>query len=984
MASTPPLETVIPSIGKYLALSTGAIGLLVLGGWGFEQSSLTQLHPDWVSMKPNTATGFVLAGLALFLRHKNINSQGFYLFVACTLVLLGFFTLVQYIVDLDFGIDQILFSDVTATVNTSHPGRMSPASALCFLLFGISMASLRSPSNAYHLLFGTLPLVISLIALFGVIGYIYRVNQFHTIFNLTGIALHTALLFIALSFSLLSLDRKNVLMRLLTSEHAGGMIARRLLPLIVVLPLALGWLRLEGERLDWFDTATGSALFVLVTVVLLSVIVIQNAAIIDQQSSRLQEQSQLQESILASMGEGVAVVDRNFNFQIFNPAAQAMLGIGASTAPYSSWAHIYGVFHPKDRRPILPEEFPLARALNNIITSDEEYFIRNPQRPEGLYISVSARPVRNQAGEIIGAVSAFHDITEKRHSAELLTQSAALLNARNQEISIQNQQLVHASHLKSEFLANMSHELRTPLNAILGFSELLKDGFAGKMNEEQGRYVVEIFESAEHLLHLINDILDLSKIEAGMMQLDLAPIDVTQVIQNSLTIVKERAYQHQIKLSLELQALPDDFVADSRKLKQILYNLLSNAVKFTPDKGEVILSARTVNRAELHLNNPYMKVWTSPSKQAGSTNASEQEQAFLEIKVSDTGIGIEDDELPHLFQAFHQIDSSLARQYEGTGLGLKLVREMAELHGGCVGVASRIGVGSSFCVWLPLRLASSLSNPGGHDIDQTIKPDTASPIHTHNRNKHALVIEDNRQASALLRHHLEGVGFNVTCVTNTEDALDIVENIRPDLITLDLLLPGSDGWQVLERLKSDPILEQIPTVIISIAADQSQALILGAVKVIQKPLRRESLLATLSELNLIVAHPHIARKFTLLAVDDDPQVLRLIQNFLGNEPNCTLMLAHNGQEAIDCIHQALPDLLILDLMMPVMSGFDLIDLLKKNQQAHAIPILILTARDLNEVERSRLRGNIISIMEKSEFKREDFLAEVQRALTEIS
>ncbi|MEO6172709.1 MAG: ATP-binding protein, partial [Arenimonas sp.] len=253
-----------------------------------------------------------------------------------------------------------------------------------------------------------------------------------------------------------------------------------------------------------------------------------------------------------------------------------------------------------------------------------------------------------------------------------------------------------ASRMKSEFLATMSHELRTPLNAIIGFSEALKDGFMGQMNTIQQEYIGDIFSSGQHLLSLINDILDLSKVEAGMMTLELEPVDVSHLLANSLSIVREKAAAQHIQLEIETGenlGLPH---LDMRKTKQIVYNLLSNAVKFSANGGRVTLRAQRVLRESVGVVPGDWPVH-------GFALADNAYQEFLEIRVNDCGIGISEKNMAKLFQAFSQIDSSLARKFEGTGLGLAMVKQLAELHGGTVAVASQEGAGASFVVWLPLR-----------------------------------------------------------------------------------------------------------------------------------------------------------------------------------------------------------------------------------------------------------------------------------------
>ena len=323
-------------------------------------------------------------------------------------------------------------------------------------------------------------------------------------------------------------------------------------------------------------------------------------------------------------------------------------------------------------------------AIKRVITenkvSNYELTVRAQNGAETV-VSYNAATFHNRDRKLLGVFAAARDVTERKRFERALEEK--------------NIELVHASRMKSEFLATMSHELRTPLNAIIGFSEALKDGLMGQMSVTQHEYIGDIFTSGQHLLSLINDILDLSKVEAGMMTLDLEAVDLNGLLSNSLSIVKEKAAAQNIRLELEVEDL-GMFQLDMRKTKQIVYNLLSNAVKFSANGGRVTLRARRVARAA---------VGTLPGSRSvyGFALADSEYEEFIEICVADSGIGISGDNMAKLFVAFSQIDSSLARKFEGTGLGLAMVKQLAELQGGTVAVASAEGEGACFAFWLPLR-----------------------------------------------------------------------------------------------------------------------------------------------------------------------------------------------------------------------------------------------------------------------------------------
>jgi signal transduction histidine kinase len=521
-----------------------------------------------------------------------------------------------------------------------------------------------------------------------------------------------------------------------------------------------------------------------------------------------------------------------------------------------------------------------------------------------------------------------------------------------------------ANRSKNEFLANMSHELRTPLNAIIGFSEVLKDGLMGEMTDQQRGFIGDIFNSGNHLLSLINDILDLSKVEAGSMMLDLESVQVSSLFENSLSIIREKAAAGHIRLDMDAAEALGSFQADARKVKQITYNLLSNAVKFTIEGGEVILRAGRVARAE---------VGQLSGSWAGRTFplADNEFAEFLKISVTDSGIGISPEGLEHLFKPFSQIDSGLARQFEGTGLGLMLVKLLAELHGGAVAVESEVGKGSCFTVWLPLRAPEE-------GVLTSVKGPATPFIEASAGSRTALVVEDDFKSADLIRVQLEAEGFKVLHAASAEAALALAVQQPLSLITLDIMLPNMDGWEFLSRLRQMPALTRIPVVVISIVADRKKGLALGAAAVMQKPLSRQELYESLVQLGMIPRSQ--GQTLKVLVVDDDPKGVELIAVYLLGLASSVLR-AYSGREAIDIARQELPDLIVLDLMMPEVNGFDVVEALKKHPDTARIPILVVTAKQNTAEDRAKLHGYVTAIMEKGEFDRARFTAEVRRAMS---
>jgi PAS domain S-box-containing protein len=565
----------------------------------------------------------------------------------------------------------------------------------------------------------------------------------------------------------------------------------------------------------------------------------------------------------------------------------------------------------------------------------------------------------------------FHDRDRRLQGVFASARDMTELKQIEQALQQKNLELEAASRMKSEFLANMSHELRTPLNAIIGFSEVLKDGMVGDLTEQQRGFISDIFGSGKHLLSLINDILDLSKIEAGKMSLDLDMVEVSGVFANSASIMREKAASRHVQVDLEVAPELGSIQADGRKLKQIVYNLLSNAVKFSGEGDRVTLRARRVPRSEV---GQMSGGWPGRSLPLPDDNGP-RVATFIEISATDTGIGISPDGMERLFRPFSQVDSGLARRFEGTGLGLAMVKLLAELHGGTVAVQSAVGEGSRFTVWLPLHpLGSVVLTPA---TGAPVLPDepAGSPL---GKVRTALVVEDDYRSAELIRVQLEAEGFEVLHAVSGEAALVLAQQQPLALITLDIMLPGMDGWEVLRRLKQLPTVGAVPVVIVSIMADQATSVTLGAAAVLQKPVTRQELTDTLVQLGLFPRAP--GRLLRILVVDDDPQSLDLMAvHMLGLAT--TVLRAQGGHEAIAIAQRELPDLIVLDLLMPEVNGFDVVGALLKRPETARIPVLVVTSKSVTAEDRAQLNGYVVGIVEKREFDRDAFVAEVHRALS---
>jgi signal transduction histidine kinase/CheY-like chemotaxis protein/CHASE3 domain sensor protein len=485
-----------------------------------------------------------------------------------------------------------------------------------------------------------------------------------------------------------------------------------------------------------------------------------------------------------------------------------------------------------------------------------------------------------------------------------------------------NSDLLEANRHKSLFLTNMSHELRTPLNSILGFSELLRDDKTARFDAAtQHRFLDQIHTSGQHLLGLISDILDLSKVEAGQMDLHLETITLADSVQVVLSTVEPLARTKDITLENDSGA-GLHLTADPIKLKQMLLNLVSNAIKFTPNGGRVAIRGR-------------------------------QADSWIEIAVTDTGIGIAKDDIDRLFTEFQQLDAGPGRQQEGTGLGLALTKRFAELHGGEVKVRSVPGKGSTFILRLPVaaRIAEALPAPRPQLV---AADDLGRPL--------ILIVEDNPDAAEILVRHLETGGFRMSIARSGTEAVAMARELKPVAITLDILLPGIDGWEVLTRLKADELTRNIPVVVISMIDNPALGRALGALDYFVKPVDRGALVSRLTQYAFTTKVQQ--GEIRVLVVDDEPANVELLQALLEPE-GFKVLTASGGRQGIEVASAQHPHLILLDLMMPGVSGFDVVEALRTNVLTRSIPIMVLTAKELTDADKAALNGHVAAIFQRN-------------------
>ncbi|MBE9227408.1 response regulator [Phormidium sp. LEGE 05292] len=516
------------------------------------------------------------------------------------------------------------------------------------------------------------------------------------------------------------------------------------------------------------------------------------------------------------------------------------------------------------------------------------------------------RMLFDEQGQFTEFQSVGRDIT-------LVKEADAQLRRSSERISLANAELARAARLKDEFLANMSHELRTPLNSILGLTETLLEELFGSLTDQQRQFIQTIEQSGEHLLGLINDILDLAKIESGKMELQLRSVELHSVCASSLKFVRQQARHKKIQLSCEIDPNISEIEADERRLLQVLVNLLSNAVKFTPDRGRVELEVR-------------MK----------------SEQQAVEFQVKDSGIGISPENLNQIFQPFIQLESSLSRRYDGTGLGLSIVKRIVELHGGSIRVDSQVGRGSCFTVTLPWH---PLSKQDDSPLPETLLREVEI--------QQVLVVEDSGTAAGQIKRYLAEIGATSVIHPVGTGALDVALRVKPDVIVLDILLPDCSGWEVLSELKAHPQTKSIPVIVVSVMDDRSRSLEMGATEHLLKPLSRPKFYQALNRLfanvhrpnpetALIVAATESAEAPKILLTEDNEANITTMLSYL-QAHGFQVMIARTGLEAIQMAKQHQPDIILMDIQMPEMDGIEATRQIRADSETSSIPIVALTA-----------------------------------------
>jgi ammonium transporter len=525
--------------------------------------------------------------------------------------------------------------------------------------------------------------------------------------------------------------------------------------------------------------------------------------------------------------------------------------------------------------------------------------------------------------------SSIRDITaQKKAEAEREQAQAQLREAKEAAEA--------ANRAKSAFLANMSHELRTPLNAIIGYSEMLEEDALDLGQDEFVPDLHKIHGAGKHLLVLINDILDLSKIEAGKMDVFIEPFVLTDLLDSVVATIKPAIAKNENHLEVTANDLGIMY-ADKTKVRQILFNLLSNATKFT-EKGKITF---TVTRERPSVTTDAKSDW-------------------IKFEVTDSGIGMTSEQMLNLFRPFTQADSSTTRQYGGTGLGLAISRHFCRMMGGDIKAESEYGSGSTFIAYLPADAEKSKRYAPDNGSEQ--RPIVVD-VDAWAEAKTVLVIDDDPIARELIRRHLEKEGFHVELAVDGAEGLAMAQSMRPDAITLDILMPGLDGWTVLSQLKADESLADIPVVVVTMIEDKNRGFTLGATEYLLKPIDRKRLVAVLNR--YLPDGPSLvdASTYQIMVVEDDENTREMLQRTLEKE-GWGVVTAENGRLALEAMRMQPPHLVLLDLMMPEMDGFQFVSEVQRQPKWQNIPIIVVTAKDLDQTEIELLNGYVERVLQK--------------------
>jgi PAS domain S-box-containing protein len=649
---------------------------------------------------------------------------------------------------------------------------------------------------------------------------------------------------------------------------------------------------------------------------------------------RAEQNSALLAALVSSSTDAMISLDLEGNVSSWNRGAEAMYGYTESEMFGNSITRIWP--------PEVHDEshLVLRRAAQGERSRNQEV-VRLAKNGRTVDVAQTVSPIRNASGEIVGISTIGRDISDSKRHEESLQLWAAELRETTRESLQRKQEAEEANRAKSQFLANMSHELRTPLNAIIGYSEMLQEDALQLGQESMAKDLEKICGAGRHLLKLINDVLDLSKVEAGKMDAYVEQFEVMPFVDEVASTVRPLVEQKGNTLAVRCDREIGQMRSDRTKVRQCLFNLLSNSAKFT-DSGTIALVV---------------------------SQRVEDDREWISFQVADTGIGISKDQLGQVFEAFVQAENSTTRKYGGTGLGLTLTKRFCELLGGKLLAESQPGMGSKFTLLLPAQIDKPLLEPevvvarnraNVGDADRPIESGSDT----------VLVVDDDPAMLDLFGRFLEGEGFLVVTASSGEEGLARARDLHPTAIVLDVMLPIMDGWDVLRAIKQDTAIADVPVVMVSTLDDHQMGYALGVSDYLTKPIDRHQLLTILEKYRT----PVVA---AILVVDDDPDVAKFLREQT-RDAGWEIVGVENGREALRWLSTQRPSLILLDLFMPEMDGFAFVTQLQRHEEWDLIPIIVLTAKDVTAEERLRLNGSVERILRKGDFDQTELLQALRR------
>jgi PAS domain S-box-containing protein len=761
------------SFSRGAAVFVIAVGTSVFAGWVFDIFRLKAFYAG-IAMKANTALGLFFAGASLLLINKSenkavrITGQVFAVVVA----VIGFLTLSEHIIGWDLHIDQLMFTETPGALDTTSPGRMGPPASTCFLLAGTTLLLLYR--NRYVRLAQIFSILIGLWALLAIVGYAYDAHALYKIAKFTGIALPTAIALMTLSLGLLALRVDRGITAVLSSNRAGGLMARRLLFMIFTVPFLLGWLRVIGQRAGHYDLGFGTAILVMAIIVIFSVVTWRSAAklsrleqqqltaelMVREKEDDLKRHLLFDEAVMQNMGEGLYTVDDRGLVTFMNPAAERLFGWTLAELRGHKM-HDATHHHRRDGSEFSIEECAGFQVFHQgkTLINHEDVFIHK----DGTFFDViySSAPLQRDS-KIAGLVVVFRDVTEQKLAQQKLHQ----LLSREQ---LAREQAESANRMKDEFLTTVSHELRTPLSAILGWATMLRSGSLDQNTSE--RAVEAIERNARAQAQIVEDILDVSRTISGKLRLDIKPIELISVIKAAVDSVRPAAVAKNIQLELLLDPAADHIQGDGARLQQVVWNLLANAVKFSAQGGRV--QVKLERRGEM-----------------------------VQIVVSDNGEGISADFLPKVFTRFQQADGTTTRRHGGLGLGLAIARHLVEMHGGTIeALSDGPGRGATFTVSVPAAITTEVSPSAPTSFLPTPAEPIAPPRPSNLVGIRVLAVDDEADAREMIKTLLETCGADVLTASSAKEGLEVLAGWKPHVIVCDISMPEEDGYSFIRKVR---------------------------------------------------------------------------------------------------------------------------------------------------------------------------------------